>query len=454
MSGENEFEFICPGCSTRLRGSRELAGQTVPCPLCETRMIVPSPTVPQSPAPSQYQQSQIQQSSTPASEVWAALSQQQRVPHVSWQSSSTPAGQTADAVQQTRESHGAIDQVFDGMGQALSVRKLTFFLLGIVAAIIVCGLLVLIGISASVEIGIGMVFLAVLVAIGLSGVVAGGVAHLTVQEGQGRTCGFLDALTFCSQQFVALFFGTILLTVAVAFVWGLVNGLIAVANLNRTAGSALGSVLFVPQVVVNAGLIVLCLAGVLVPCAVAVERIGPIRAVERLLSLLVKRPGALLLQLAITICAAVMMLCVLASLTFLALGPTFVTNGPSRGGITSSLRSLGAGDEDLYTLLSDEEAEDLGFPGLGGRRSSGRQSSRQHSESPAPRGAYGDRVRVFGLGIVFAAVLAFPVVFWICAFTRYYESLVPSFSAWRPGPTAAIRGRTAWSARRTEMQRW
>jgi len=32
-----------------------------------------------------------------------------------------------------------------------------------------------------------------------------------------------------------------------------------------------------------------------VPCAVAVERIGPIRAIQRLVWLLVQRPGGLLL---------------------------------------------------------------------------------------------------------------------------------------------------------------
>jgi len=124
-----------------------------------------------------------------------------------------------------------MDQVFEGMGQALSVRKLSFFLLWTIAAFVVWGLLVRIGFAIGTGAGFGMLFIANLVAIGLSGVIAGGVAYLTVEEGQGRACRLVDALTFCVQRFVALLFAAILLVVGVGLVGALVNGLVALLNL-------------------------------------------------------------------------------------------------------------------------------------------------------------------------------------------------------------------------------
>ena len=54
---------------------------------------------------------------------------------------------------------------------------------------------------------------------------------------------------------------------------------------------------------------------------------------------------------------------------------------------------------------------------------------------PSPPRPGGDWLRHLGLALVFMAVLAFPIVFWICAFARYYESLVPSFEPFTP-PTS------------------
>jgi hypothetical protein len=194
----------------------------------------------------------------------------------------------------------------------------------------------------------------------------------------------------------------------------------------------LGSLLFLPQVAANAALVVLCLVGVLVPCAVSVERIGPVRAIQRLVSLLIDRPGGLLLQFGITLYFGVMMFFVLAVVAIASLGPTFVTNGPSLARMVPSFPSLDDGEASLSGLLSDEDLESLGLSGIEGGQFPSLSPGRSGSEPTAPRGPWGDWLRELGIGVVLIAVLAFPVVFWICAFARYYESLVPTFPA--PAP--------------------
>jgi hypothetical protein len=243
-----------------------------------------------------------------------------------------------------------------------------------------------------------------------------------------------EALTFCRQQFVALFFGTILLAAGVGLAGGTVNGLVALLNQSRTVGSFVGSMLFVPQVLANATLVVLCLVGVIVPCAVAVERIGPVRAIQRLVTLLVRRPGRLLLQFGITLYLGVMMLFVLAVLASVSLGPTLATNGPSPGRWAPSMPSMDAGQGDLSELLAG--LEDLGVPGTEGGQSPSLFPGFSSTEPAAPPGHWGDWLRELGIGVVFIAVLAFPVVFWICAFARYYESLVPTLPALASEPKA------------------
>lgn len=345
-----------------------------------------------------------------------------------------PASDATEHVLPPRSFQGILDRVFEGMGQALSVRKLAFFLISAIAAFVVWGLLVRIGFALGTAVGLVMLLIANWVAIGLSGVIAGGVAHLTIEEGHGRTCRLMEAVKFCRQQFVPLFCGTILLAIGVGLAGGMVNGLVALLNQSRTVGSFVGSVLFVPQVLVNATLVVLCLVGVIVPCAVAVERIGPVRAIQRLVTLLVRRPGGLLLQFGITLYLGVMMLFVLAVLASVSLGPTLATNGPSPGRWMPSMPSLDTGQEDISGLLA--ELEGLGISGMDGGQPSGLFPSFSGAGSAAPRSNWGDWLREFGIGVVFIAVLAFPIVFWICAFARYYESLAPTLPALVSGPKA------------------
>ncbi len=331
----------------------------------------------------------------------------------------------------SRAFRGVVDRMFEGMGQALSVRKLTFFLLSAITAFVVWGLLIRTGFAIGTAVGFVVLPIANSVAVGLSGVIAGGVAYLAVEEGQGRACRVADALAFCRQQFVALFFGTILLAVGVGLAGGMVNGLVALLNLSRTVGSLVGSLLFVPQVLANAALVVLCLVGVLVPCSVAVEQLGPIQAIRRLISLLVQRPGGLLLQFGITLYMGVTMLFVLAVLATVSLGPTFATNGPSLARWMPSFLSSDAGQVSLpgvFNMFGDL----ADIPGMEGVESSGLLSGLSSSKPAESPGHWGDWLRELGIGVVFIAVLAFPVVFWICAFARYYESLTPTFPTLAP----------------------
>ncbi len=401
------IQVTCPGCGQVITAPDDWAGKHVRCHNCQAQHTVPSPNSAESHQPADADVLPTYGSDPPARAL------------------------------PSRSFQGILDQVFEGMGQALSVRKLSFFLLSTIAAFVAWGLLVRIGFAIGTVTGLGMMFIANSMAIGLSGVIAGGVAYLTVEEGQGRACRLMDAVTFCGQRFVTLFFGAILLVMGVGLVGGLVNGLVALLNQSRTVGSLLGSLLFLPQVAVNAALVVLCLVGVLVPCAVVVERMGPIRAIQRLVSLLVQRPGGLLLQFGITLYFGVMMLCVLAVLAIVSLAPTFATNGPSLAGMIPSFPSLDAGEADLSGLLSDEDLEGLGLPGIEVGQFPSISPGRSRPELTAPRGPWGDWLRELGTGVVFIAVLAFPVVFWICAFARYYESLVATFPTPAPETTTS-----------------
>jgi len=321
------------------------------------------------------------------------------------------------------------------MGQALSLRKLTFFLFSAIAAFVAWGLIVQIGFAIATAVGFVMLLIANSVAVGLSGVIAGGVAYMTIEEGQGRACRLVDALTFCRRQFVALFFGTILLAVGVGLAGGMVNGLVALLNQSRTVGSFVGSVLFVPQVLVNATLVVLCLVGVIVPCAVAVERVGPVRAIQRLVTLLVRRPGGLLLQFGITLYLGVMMLFVLAVLASISLGPTLATNGPNLTKWMPLSSSSDAAQEQVTGLLASLQSL-TELPGMEGGESPSLFPGFSGTKPAAPSGRWGDWLREFGIGVVLIAVLAFPVVFWIGAFARYYESMAPTLPALVSEPKA------------------
>ena len=96
--------------------------------------------------------------------------------------------------------------------------------------------------------------------------------------------------------------------------------------------------------------------------------------------------------------------------------------------------SMDAGQGDLSELLAG--LEDLGLPGMEGGESSGLFPSLSPSKPAESPGHWGDWLRELGIGVVFIAVLAFPVVFWICAFARYYESLAPTLPALASEPKA------------------
>lgn len=384
----------CPGCGQVTTAPDEWAGIQVHCHNCQVEHTVPVQKSPGSGQLGDAEGPPVRTDQPPAREA------------------------------PSRAFRGIVDRVFEGMGQALSVRKLTFFLLSAITAFVVWGLLIRTGFSIGTAVGFVVLPIANSVAVGLSGVIVGGVAYLAIEEGQGRTCRVTDALAFCRRQFVALFFGTILLAVGVGLAGGMVNGLVALLNQSRTVGSLVGSLLFVPQVLANGALVVVCLVGVLVPCSVAVEQLGPIQAIRRLTSLLVQRPGGLLLQFGITLYLGVMMLFVLAVLATISLGPTLATNGPSPAR-WMPFSSTDAAQEEVTGLFANLQSL-AGLPGMEGIESSSLLPSLSPSKPAESPGRWGDWLRELGIGVVFIAVLAFPVVFWICAFARYYESLTPT----------------------------
>lgn len=451
------ISVTCPGCHQVHAAPDEWAGKKVRCQHCQTRHTVPlvqpaakpqtqpashpAATAPTPPMPS------FQPPPTPSENVpgqGRVPPARPAVPHLP-QESVSPQETPADAGPRPEAFLGIMDQVFAGMGQALSVRKLSFFALSAAAALIVCGLMIVAGATVArllgpeqMALGIGvmilMLVLAGTTATGLTGVIAGGVAFLTACEGQGRACRLPDAFRFCGERFLALFFSVLLLGFCVTSLFALANGLVGIINMNRTVGSLLGSLLFLPQAIFNAALLILLLVGVLVPCAVAVEGIGPFAAIRRLVTLLVQMPGRLLLQFGITLYFGGMMLCILVFLAIASLGPTMATNGPSVASVLPSLPSLSSNEDDPFGLLSREESGAFGFPGMKPPQSSSpRGRDAWQTSATASKGPWGDTLRQFGLAALFIAVLAFPAVFWICAFARYYESVLPSFSSGEHG---------------------
>jgi hypothetical protein len=291
-----------------------------------------------------------------------------------------------------------------GLVRALSVSKIGYFVLGAIILIVsmAAAVVLLMGV-VKVTGSRAMQFLAVLAAVvlyvGLIGVLAGGMAHLADMDERGRKAAMGGALGFCARRFVSLFMGAVSFAVVVGVVLVVVNGLAALLNAAGTAGAFLAALWFLPQFAIDLVLGVALAVWVVVPIAIATENLTALQAIGRLQTCLCRDTKRLLVHFAVSAAVGMAVLAVLPALFWLPAAMTLVTNSP-----LSSL--LGA----LTRLSPDSLMRGDGFGGF-------------YSSGP-------DALRVFFGALVGLAVMGYLSAYWVGSFTGYYkEALRRGFRA-------------------------
>jgi hypothetical protein len=285
-----------------------------------------------------------------------------------------------------------INLVMNGLVRAMNASKIGYFTLTAIILLLVMAVVmaVVAGIEAVTRNG-AIQLLALLVATvpcaGLTGVVAGGMAYLADMDERGRKAGIGSAFGFCARKFGSLFMGAVLFVVVVVGVLAVVNGLVLLLNRGGTLGSLLASLLFLPQLVINLGMVIALLVWVLVPVAIASEDVTATQAIGRLRTCLCRDAGRLFVHFAVSVVAAIVILLVLGALLGPALGITSLTN--------SSLSSM----------LTESPFESLMMgSGSGGGFSLGPSM-----------------LRGFFTLLVGFAVMGYLSAFWVGSFTGYYK---------------------------------
>jgi len=443
----------CPGCNKRLKIEGARAGISVDCPACGQSFTIsnrvgplPSPVSPDDAAergrsPQEALADAIAEgAATQPTEKPAQNRQESKKPQgeprtmpppLPPSARSGPPGQTgspqAPSVRPSASPRSApldilraaFNRATSSLRPALSAQKLGFFLAGSLSVAIIGGLLMGIasqisqGVSAAVTVIVGIATVGL-----LFGVLPGGVAYLTHMENQGRAAGVGAALRFCGRRFSSLF-GAVMLVLLVAFV---VNGLIVWMNSNDSVGSFIGALLFLPQFVVNLCLVMTAILGVLIPCAVAIEGIGSFAAVSRVLNCMRHKTGQLLAHGLLTGIFSSIVTHLIWTLVLITLVPTLITNGPI------GLLDLGA----LTEFMSAGSTSD--FDAL--FASGGQTLSASKSQS-------GDDLRVFFVIVVVLIASAYPVVYWIVSFTKFYETVQQRASTLKPPNPKRSRDCTA-----------
>lgn len=351
----------------------------------------------------------------------------------------------------TIDATAMIGRVAGCLGRALCCRKLTFAVLAGVILSVLFYLLIrgLIPLVDSFEAAIFMGVVSFLVLVGLLGVGSGGIAHMAHSESQGKIATVGDAFAFCARRFPALFFGSILLVLCVVLGASLVNGIVHAVRSAGSIGSFFASFLYLPQMLVNLIIVLSVAVGVLVPCAIAVEGIGPIRALGRLGQLARARMGGLIVQLALTLVLGAITLGTLLALVAAARMPTQLSNGyKSRGLIrmitggigdmvspfSSSSSSSDYAGFDLGTDRQSSFGSSFGSESSGGLRAGSRQDSifGKQASTKDPKES-GDGIRRFSWTLACVLVLAYPMVYWVTSFTSFYEGAHPARQATASG---------------------
>jgi len=317
-----------------------------------------------------------------------------------------------------------LEAILDSLGAAFSIRKLTLFWICTGAAVLVGQVLSWIADSSTNEqVKIFLYCLAAIIMIGMAGVSAGGVACLMRLERQRQPATLAAGLQFCGQRFVALFFGALIVVLAVIIAASLVNLLIIALMTGEDAAKWIAAILFLPQFAVNLAAIVLLLIAVIVPCAVAVERTGLVGALARFWGC-IRHPGQIgrtLVQ--ATVFGTIIMLFMMVYVG-VSLGLTMATNGP-HGGLMAWMISSSS----IESSVTKEAEKGLGsLSGLlaameGSAKSAGTKSTdSKKSSSESGPSAPGDWLRRFQIALIALAIMAYPSVYWTLAFARYHEA--------------------------------
>lgn len=379
-----KHDATCPSCGQTFPTNGGRPGEVIPCPACGTPFTVPGQ--------GSHEKPSIKFSCPFCEQPIEAPA------HGAGLETECPACGKTLVIPDEAEKASQMDLIVRALREGLSLRKIGFFLLGVFLTQLVCGFVFWMGSKIQNRDARNLVTaLDVVLLIGLMGVVVGGVARMARLGASLERSGWWEAIrkttAFCQRRFGALFGSAVLLVFAWLVVIGMTNGLVMMLNASSSVGRTLGGVLLLPQLVVNGALILVLLSAALVPCAVAVEEAGGVRAIRRLSASITGRSRALFVQTGLAF-FGFSVIVTLFMIVFQGSILTALTNAP---GVATLWGNLMSKSENPF---------------------SGMES--------AGEGA-GDDIRIASLVLFGLVALSYPTVYWICSFTYFYESLLPWF---------------------------
>jgi len=338
-------------------------------------------------------------------------------------------------------SSRTVDDLVQAMVQALSLRKISFFVGGgILASIPVVALECLVALVAALArswilFALGYL-LTLVVAIGLNGVIIGGVAHMAYRESKHLRASVGDACSFCAQQFVRLFVGAVALVLIPVVCLVIVNLIVFRVAVEGSAGAFVVSVLLVPLTLFNAAVLLILLTGVLVPCAMAVEHLGPWKALQRLSTCLTHRTSSILVQFTLAFSLALLIFVTLAVLFWCAALPASSAAFVSQlSAFVEQFQMMDRGPETPPWGPDSGLGKDESPFGGSSRGPTGPQWSFEHLKG------LGDLVGLISLVLLLLGVFSVPTVFYTCAMTRYYDAIAPDLAKARLSAPERLTGR-------------
>jgi hypothetical protein len=357
-----------------------------------------------------------------------------------------------------------INRVVNSLVRALSIRKLCFFLLAATAiGLFLCflsyGLVKIVMPSEDLyaeDLGslIGdfvLVFIVIIIiAVGMTGILIGGVAYLTHMEEQGRSVSISDAFRFCGRKFGSLFVGAVIFLMLMLLILVFTNGFMSLLSGSSSMGSLLTALLFLPHFALNLVLLLAIVVSVIIPCAITVENIGPMVAISRFIACVRRDTGHLIVHLVISAFFGAMVTLTLLGLVFFVMLPTFVINSGGGIGILGAGSPFGhAGTAQGFDVefayrdsyrIGERLVRNVPFDsGIGNGRHNSKIMNGGYGRERRYRDIFGrssgqikipwdTKLRIFFAALVVAAAISYGSVFWIVSFTNYYRGVRPKIS--------------------------
>lgn len=436
----------CPHCRRKLTVDDALEGQRRLCPVCHVEFDIPTATRSAPHAPGSIERPPITPRPQPVgpdpatagatgvllSPAPAPASHAVPQPTITRpQSTAFPDGRRPIAPQDV----SAFGQSLSALSRTFSPQKLGFFVLGGGVIAVVVAMMVWISArmvagaasSSTLAAAFAWLVLTVIVAVGLLGVVAGGVAHLATCEAQGNSARIANAIRFCRRRFLSLFASLVLMLIALQLAVLLANGIVWIIREIPSLGPPLAALLFLPQAAANLILLVAALTCVLLPCIIAADDVGIAVAVPRLLEQYRRRYAALLGQLGLSLALAMVLGVVAAQLALGSLGMTIPTNGPKLGfDVTSLLPAERDTQPDFSALFQGIQDTSRNKAFQLPQEPTAHSSSARGSERGDQGGLTGDTLRNLSILLVLVCAIAVPAVYWIVSFTEFYRTAPPT----------------------------